>query len=210
MKLYDYETAPSPRKVRIFLVKKGIELETISVNLPQKEQFADWYRQKNPNCTVPSLELNDGTVLCESEAICHYLEEIYPNPPLFGRSTMERAFVNEWLQRIDFEGYLPVANFIRNCSDAFKDRALPGPKPVAQIPELAERERDRAQQFFYTINDILESNNPWLLGKYFSILDIFAFVTLEFADKCQLQPEEELNALEIWLQKMRDSLEATN
>lgn len=210
MKLYDYETAPSPRKVRVFLAKKGIELETIQVNLRQKEQFSDWYRQKNPNCTVPSLELDDGTVLCESEAICRYLEEIYPNPPLFGRTTIERALVNEWLQRIDLEGYIPIANFIRNHSDAFKDHALPGPQPVEQIPALVERERDRAQQFFFTINDTLEVNNPWLLGKYFSILDIFAFVTLEFAQKCQLQPEEELNALEIWLQKMRDSLEVTS
>jgi glutathione S-transferase len=210
MKLYDYETAPSPRKVRIFLAQKGIELETIQVNLRQKEQFSDWYCQKNPNCTVPALELDDGTVLCESEAICRYLEEIYPNPPLFGRSTLERALVNEWLQRMDLEGYLPIANFIRNSSDAFKKHALPGPNPVEQIPALAERERDRAHQFFQTINDTLESNNPWLLGKYFSILDIFAFVTLEFAEKCQLQPEEELNALEIWLQKMRDSLEMTN
>jgi len=207
MKLYDYETAPSSRKVGIFLANKGINLETIPINLRQGEQFADWYYQKNPNCTVPALELDDGTVLCESEAICRYLEEIYPNPPLFGRSTIERALVNDWLQRIDLEGYLPTANFIRNHSDTFQDRALAGLKPVAQIPALAERERDRAQQFFFTINDQLESYNPWLLGKYFSILDIFTFVTIEFAQKCQLQPDEEFNALEIWLQKMRDSLE---
>lgn len=203
MKLYDFETAPSCRKVRLFLVKKGIEIETTQIQLGEGEQFSDWYRQKNPNCTVPTLELEDGTTLCESEAICRYLEEIYPNPPLFGRTVIERAFVNEWLQRIDLEGYIPTANFIRNHSERFQNRALPGLHRVPQIPALAERERDRAQRFFLTINQTLKTNHPWLLGEYFSVVDIFTFVILQFAQQCQLQPQEELDALETWLEKMR-------
>lgn len=203
MKLYDCETAPSPRKVRLFLKKKNIDLETIPIQLRQGEQFSDWYRQKNPNCTVPTLELANGTTLCESEAICRYLEEIYPDPPLFGRSAIERALVNEWLQRIDLEGYIPIANFIRNQSDIFKDRALPGPHPVAQIPALAQRGRDRAQQFFFTLNYALKKDSPWLVGDQLSVADLFAFVTLEFAQQCQLQPEAELPALEQWLENIR-------
>lgn len=206
MKLYDCEAAPSPRKVRLFLAKKGIEVETIQVDLPKGEQFSDWYRQKNPNCTVPALELEEGIVLCESEAICRYLEEMYPDPILFGRSAIERALVNEWLQRIDLEGYIPVANYIRNHSRMFKDRALPGATSIEQIPALAEREFHRAQQFFLTINDALESNLPWVLGDYFSVIDIFAFVSLKFAQKCQLQPQQELKPLQIWLQKTQDVL----
>jgi len=205
MKLYDCETAPSPRKVRLFLIKKAINLPIVQIQLLQGEQFSDSYRQKNPNCTVPTLELDDGTTLCESEAICRYLEEIYPDPLLFGRSAIERAFVNEWLQRIDLEGYVPIANYVRNGSEIFKDRALPGPQPVPQIPALAKRGRDRAQQFFFTINETLEKNQPWLLADYFSIIDIFTFVTLEFAQQCQLQPEENLPALDKWLDQMRVS-----
>ena len=209
MKLYDCETAPSPRKVRLFLAKKGIEIETIQVNLLKGEQFSDSYRQKNPNCTVPALELDDRTVLCESEAICRYLEEIYPDPPLFGRSAIERALVNEWLQKIDLEGYLPIANFIRNHSRIFENRALPGPNSVAQIPALAERGRDRAQQFFLNINQTLESKQPWLLGDYFSVVDIFVFVTLEFAQKRQLQPDQDISNVEKWLQQMHDSFKVS-
>jgi glutathione S-transferase len=148
--------------------------------------------------------------LCESEAICRYLEEIYPKPPLFGRNPIQRALVNEWLQRIDLEGYIPVANFIRNHSSAFENRALPGPTPVAQIPALAERGRDRAQQFFLTINNTLEFHYPWLLGDYFSVVDIFTFVTIEFAQQCQLQPEQELNALEKWLSRMHNAFKVKN
>ena len=209
MKLYDCETAPSPRKVRLFLAKKEIEIETIQVNLLKGEQFSDSYRQKNPNCTVPALELDDQTVLCESEAICRYLEEIYPDPPLFGRSAIERALVNEWLQKIDLEGYLPIANFIRNHSRIFKNHALPGPNSVAQIPALADRGRDGAQQFFLNINQTLESKQPWLLGDYFSVVDIFVFVTLEFAKKCQLQPDQDISNVEKWLQQMRESFKIT-
>lgn len=75
----------------MFLAKKGTEVETIQVDLPKGEQFSDWYRQRNPNCTVPALELEEGIVLCESEAICRYLEEMYPDPILFGRSVIERS-----------------------------------------------------------------------------------------------------------------------
>lgn len=210
MKLYDCETAPSPRKVRLFIAQKNISIETQQIALRKGEQFSDWYRQKNPNCTVPAWELDEGIVLCESEAICRYLEEMYPDPILFGRSAIERALVNEWLQRIDLEGYIPVANYIRNHSRMFKDRALPGATSVEQIPALAEREFHRAQQFFFTINEALEKNSPWLLGDYFSVVDLLAFITIEFAQKCQLQPEKELKALEGWLQKNRDSFEMTN
>lgn len=210
MKLYDCETAPSPRKVRLFLAQKNQAIETIQIELFKGEQFSDWYRQKNPSCTVPALELDEGIVLCESEAICRYLEEIYPDPPLFGRTSIERALVNEWLQKLDLEGYIPVANFVRNHSRMFKDRALPGPDPVPQIPELVDRESHRAAQFFLTLNHTLETHSPWLLGDYFSVVDIFAFVTIEFAQKCKLQPQGDLTLLETWLEKTRELLDIKN
>ena len=96
MKLYDCKTAPSPRRVRIFAAEKNLQLEVEQVDLGRGKQFADEFRAINPDCTVPVLELHEGVYLTEVIAICHYLEEIQPQPALFGETPEERAITMMW------------------------------------------------------------------------------------------------------------------
>lgn len=203
MKFYDFKLAPSPRKVRMFIAEKGLDIPSQEINLRELEQFKDEFRQINPRCTVPALALDDGTVLTESEAICRYLEDIHPEPALFGRTPLERAEINEWIRQIELDGYMAVAEALRNSAPFFKDRALPGPQPISQIPELAERGRQRTQQFFSQLNERLHHQpQEWLAGDYFSMADIMAFIVIDFSKRLELQPEPGLAALHSWYQRV--------
>ena len=126
MKLYDFALAPNPRRVRMFLAEKGVEVPSVQVNTREREQFSDAFRAINPNCQVPALELDDGTIITESVAICRYFEEIHPEPPLMGRDTVDRAIVEMWNRRMEFDGYLAVAEAVRNGLPMFEDRGLSG------------------------------------------------------------------------------------
>lgn len=211
MKLYDTKLAPSPRKVRMVIAEKNLDIPMVQVSLRDNEQFDEHFRKLNPRCTVPTLELDDGTCLTESEAICRYLEEIHPEPALFGRTPIERARVNEWIRRVELEGYLAIADTLRNSSDFFVDRALPGPVPVKQIPALAGRGRERTLLFFKTMNHALKkSNGSWLVDNHFSMADIMGFIGIEFAQRIDLIPDDSLTELMEWRQRIlqRPSAEA--
>lgn len=197
MQFYDCATAPSPRRARMILAEKRVEVEAIEIDLRSGEQFSDAFRQVNPGCTVPVLVTEDGERFCENAAIARYLEAEYPDPPLMGRSSVEQARVAEWTWRAEFEGLVSVMEILRNTSKAMKDRALPGPEPVAQIPELAERGRARATKFFQTLDTRLQQT-PWLAGDAFSVADITAFIFVEFAGWVKLEPGEDLKALAAW------------
>jgi glutathione S-transferase len=197
MKFYDCSTAPSPRRARMVIAEKRIEVETIEVDLRSGGQFSPEFTAINPRCTVPVLVTEDGEALCDNASIARYLEAEYPDPPLMGRSSIEQARVAEWLWRAEFEGLMSVAEVLRNTSKAMKDRALPGPDPVAQIPALAERGMARGQRFFSALDERLQSK-PWLAGDGFSFADITAFVFVEFAAWVKMVPGEELEALGRW------------
>src|SRR5215831_822163 len=124
MKFYDCVTAPSPRRVRIFLAEKGLTVPTVQVDLRNGEQFTPAFRALNPDCTVPVLELDSGTTITDIIAICRYFEELHPDPSLMGRSAEERAVIESWLRRIEWDG-------IYAAQEAF--RALPGPLSLEQI-----------------------------------------------------------------------------
>ena len=104
MKLYDCVTAPSPRRVRVFLAEKGITIPTVQVDLRNGEQFGPAFRAINPECMVPVLELDNGTKITDILAICRYFEELHPDPPLMGRNAEERAVIASWLHRIEWDG----------------------------------------------------------------------------------------------------------
>ena len=180
MKFYDCSTAPSPRRVRIFLAEKGVELETVQVDLRTGEQFSDEYRAINSDCVVPALQLDDGTCLSEVLAICSYLEALYPEPPLMGSTAEERARVLMWNGKVEQQGLIAVADAFRNSTKGFKDRATTGPVNYAQIPELAERGRARVEQFLRRIDEPL-SGSEFLAGDNYSIADISAMVVIDFA-----------------------------
>ena len=182
MRFYDFKGAPSPTKVRIVIAEKGIEIPTESVNLRELEQQQEAYRAKHPGATVPMLELDDGTRLTESLAIAAYLDETYPGPNLMGEDAKERALVLMWHDITALEGYLGVQELLRNSSEFFAGRALPGMVPYEQIPALAERGRKRIGVFMQKLDDQLATCEYLACARY-TYADIAAFVTVGFAQR---------------------------
>lgn len=191
---YDCATAPSPRRARMVIAEKRAPVEVVNVDLGAGEQFSETFRAVNPRCTVPCLKLEDGQVLTENAGIARYLEEVFPEPPLLGTTPLEKARVAEWTWRVEFEGLTAVMEILRNKSARMVDRALPGPHPVAQIPELVERGAMRLQHFYPELNARLEES-AWLGGEHFSVADIAAFVLVEFSAWVKQPPGEEHAAI---------------
>lgn len=196
MKLYDFALAPNPRRVRMFLAEKSIEVPSVQINTRKREQFSAAYRAINPYCQVPALELDDGTVITESVAICRYFEETHPEPPLMGHGPLGRAVVDMWNRRVEFGGYQAVAEAVRNALPMFEGRALAGmPDGVPQIPALADRGKATFGRFLGQMDDRL-GNSPYIAGDDFTIADITAFVTVEFAKLVELGiPEDRANVV---------------
>jgi len=186
MKFYDCATAPSPRRVRVFIAEKGIEVPSAQVNLREGEQLGEEFRKLNPDCTVPVLELDDGTALTEVFAICQYLEESHPEPQLMGRDNRERALVTMWNAKIEQHGFAAIADMFRNKAKGFSGRAMTGPNDFAQIPELAERGRARTELFYDRLQERL-ADSEYVAGDTFTIADISAMVAIDFASWMKLE-----------------------
>lgn len=180
MKFYDCATAPSPRRVRIFMAEKGIEIETIQVDLAKGEQFSDDFKKINPLGEVPLLVLDDGNSISQVTAICRYLEEIYPETPLHGRTPLERAQVEASNGQLQANGMFAAAEAFRNATPGFKNRAAPGPHDYAQIPELAQRGLLRLDNLFSDLDAHL-AESQYIVGDYFSVADISALTIIDFA-----------------------------
>lgn len=202
MKFYDCAPAPSPRRVRIFLAEKGLDVEVQEVDLRGGEQLSDEFKKINPDCTVPVLELDDGTRLTESIAICQYLEELNPEPALMGRDATERAQVLEWNAKAEQQGLTAIAEAFRNQANGFSGRALPGPHSLEQIPELAKRGLIRTGLFFDRLDRQLE-NRQYMVGDQYTLADITSFVALEFAGWLKLEAGGERPHLQRWLEKVK-------
>ncbi|MFC4270066.1 glutathione S-transferase [Sneathiella chungangensis] len=198
MKLYDFPGPPSPRRVRIFLAEKGVELETISINIREGAQFAKDFKSINPHCTIPVLELDDGSHISSIDAINRYLEEKFPEPPLFGRTIEERAHINDWCHYINVNGFMAVAEALRNSAPRLAGRALTGPRNVEQIPELAERGRQRVLYFFEDLDNQLNGQD-FVVGTSYSVADIGAMVVVDFATgMAKVEMPDGLDNLKRW------------
>ncbi len=197
MKFYDCKTAPSPRRVRIFLAEKGVDVEAVEVDLAAGEQFSDEFRAVNPDCVVPALELDDGTCLSEVIAICQYLEEQYPEPPLFGSDPLERARISMWNAKVEQQGISAVADAFRNKVRGLQGKAVTGPESYEQIPELAERGRRRVLQFFRRLDGQL-ADHRYVAGDKFSIADISAMVAVDFAHWSKIDMPDDAANLRRW------------
>jgi glutathione S-transferase len=195
--LYDCATAPSPRRARILLAEKGIAHATVQVDLRNGEQLGEAFRRINPQCTVPALQIDEGRVLTDNAAITAYLEAFQPEPPLLGRTPLEKAEIASWNWRIEFEGFLAIAEGLRNGSPAMANRALPGPRNYAQIAELAERGRVRTQDFFAMLEERLQGRD-FIAADMFSVADITAVVAVDFARVVKVRPGEEHPNLQRW------------
>jgi len=205
MKFYDCATAPSPRRVRMFIAEKKLNIPVVEVDLANKEQHTKAFAKLNPHRTVPVLELDDGSTLCSTHGICHYLEAVYPDIPLMGTDAVERGQIADLDWRIELEGFLAVGESFRNRAKSFKNNAVTGARPHAQIPELVERGRARSEQFLEWFDRHLEQRE--FVAGNFSIADITAFVTLEFAKWIKLEPSPDYTNLHRWYQQVsaRDS-----
>jgi len=195
--LYDCATAPSPRRARIFLAEKGVAHETVQVDLKNSEQLSSAYQKINPQCTVPALRTEEGTVLADNAAITAYLEARYPEPPLLGITPNQKAQIASWNWRVEYEGLMAVAEALRNSAPAMANRALPGRIDYPQIPELAQRGLARLQQFFGMLDERLADRN-FIATDSFSVADITAVVAVDFARVVRIKPGEQHPHLQRW------------
>jgi glutathione S-transferase len=198
MLLYTCKTAPSPRRARMFISEKGVDVPMQEIDLRSGEHFSEAFLRKNPDATVPTLELDDGTCINESDAICTYFEALYPDPPLMGADAKSRALVSMWNRRMEFNGYLAVAEGFRNRAPAFTDRAVPGRHKVAQVEALAERGAQRYRAFLEDLDERL-GESKFVAGGTFSVADITAFVTIEFArGALKIEPDADQKNIARW------------
>ena len=198
MKLYQSNASPNSRRVRIFLAEKGISMPLVPVDLAAKEQFSDAYAAINPRRVVPTLVLEDGTAIGEVPAILRYLEEIHPEPRLLGATPKTKAQVAMWERRVEMEGFASVMEAVRNAVPALKNRAIAGPHDYEQIPALAERSRAQVRNFYADFDTRL-AEVPFVAGDQFSVADITAIVTVDFATRAAGLPiADEHVALKRW------------
>ena len=164
----------------MFIAEKGIHIETVNVDIRNQEQLGNEFKAINPRCTLPVLELDDGTCLTESLAICHYLESLYPQPNLFGEDAKEQALVLMWNDIVMFNGFAGAGEALRNFAKLFRERSVTGPANFPQIPELAERGRLRTEHFFSELDARL-ADSEFVAIDRFTVADITAYICVEFA-----------------------------
>lgn len=202
MKLYEFTMAPNPRRVRIFLAEKGVEVETEQVDIPAGQNIAAEFRAINPRGLLPTLVLDDGTVIDESVAICRYFEELHPEPPLMGTDAKSKAVIESAQRHMEWDGLMPVADAFRNSNPAFADRAVSGTEGVAVIADLVDRGKQLAGRFLNSLNATL-GDSEFVAGDTFSIADITAFCVIDFAKWVQIRAGEEHSNLNRWFAQVK-------
>ncbi len=191
MKLYDYKAGPNPRRVRIFLAEKGVDVPLVEVDILKREHKTPDFLDKNPIGSIPVLELDDGTCISESVAICRYFEEVHPDPPLFGRNPIEKATIEMWLRRVELNFMVPVG-LVWIHGHPLTARL------VKQIPEAAEQNRARVHIGYKLLNAQLETNE-FVAGDAYSVVDAVLLASLDFANGLVGVPYDEgLTHLKRW------------
>lgn len=192
MKLYSANMpAPNPRRVRIFAAEKGIALPEIMLSLVEREHKSADHLRRNSLGQVPVLELDDGTTICETIAICRYIDELHPNPPLFGSSATERAVIDMWTRRIDIQLGEPTKMFWRHAHPA--TAAL-----IEQHKIFGESNRAVLARAMQWLEAELADDRPFLTGDRFTIADIAALTVIDFAALIGLDPMASKPAVTDW------------
>ena len=191
MKLYDAGRAPNPRRVRVFLAEKGVAVPVVSIDLARLEHKAPAYVAVNPLQRTPALELDDGTVISESIAICRYFEELHAEPPLFGTGALERARVEMWQRRLEFGLLGTVAAVFRHLHPAMAEMEVP------QVAAWGETNKPRVIEFLRFLDGEL-AGRRFIAGDRFSVADITGLVGLDFMKPAKLSLPDELANVRRW------------
>ena len=190
MLLYDSKLAPNPRRVRIFLAEKGITVPTVQVDLGKGESRKSPYIDKNPLGGVPLLELDDGTCIAESVAICRYFEETQPNPPLLGTDARDQAVVEMWQRRMELELFRFVTGCFQNTHEFFKGR-------IEQVPAYGEVCRTNGRRRLAWLDRELASRR-FVAGDRYTIADITALCAIDFGRIVDIRIAPEQKFLARW------------
>ncbi len=189
MKLYDSDWAPNPRRVRIFMAEKGIDVERVPVDLAGGIHLEEAFAKINPLRRVPVLELDDSTLISESVAICRYFEEIHPEPPLFGQGPAEKAIVEMWNRRVELNFYNSVSASFRHLHPGMAKAENP------QVKEWGEANKPKAVAALRLFDAAL-AERDFIAGRHFSIADITMLVGFDFMRTARIRcPEDCLNVL---------------
>jgi glutathione S-transferase len=191
MKLYDGGRAPNPRRVRIYLAEKAIEVPMVSVDLGTLQHKSAAFTALNPVQRVPVLVLDDGTIIAESIAICRYFEALNPEPALFGRGATEMACIEMWNRRLELHFLFPVSHVFRNSHPAMKEMEVP------QVPAWADANKPRIAEFLAILDRELQ-DRPFVTGDRYTVADITGLVAVDFMKPAKLAVPDALKNLRRW------------
>ena len=194
MKIYGFALAPNPRRLRIFLAEKGLKIPSEDVDITQGKNRTPEMLAKNPTGGLPFMELDDGSYLAESVAICRYLEGLHPEPNLLGKDNREQADIEMWNRRMELNLFGPVARTFQNTSDFFKGR-------IKQFPEYGAAQRETVNQQFQWLDQQI-GNKPFIAGNRFTIADITAEVAVDFGAFAGIKADPALKNLARWHQSV--------
>ena len=201
MILYEFAQAPNPRRVRIFLNEKGIDIPTKQVDLMKGEHKKDEYKKMSPLSQVPTLELDDGTYITESIAICRYFEALYPEPNLLGKDPKEIAIIEMWQRRIELLLMIGIANTYRHGHPAMA--ALED-----QVKEWSEASRPRVIKMLHWFEKQMENKEYICLDRY-TIADISALVCFDFAKWPKIDIPDNCNNLKNYYERLNSRASAS-
>ena len=196
MRLFDGGKAPNPRRVRVFLAEKGIAVPLVPVDMSANGHKSDELTARNPLQRLPVLELDDGTIITESIAICRYFEELHPAPALFGTGALERALVEMWQRRMELNLFMSVAHAFRHIHPAMKDWEVP------QIAEWGEANKGRAVAFLSLLDREL-AGREFAAGDRFSVADITGMIAIDFMKPARITVPDEFANLRRWYSTLR-------
>ncbi len=190
MKIYEFTMAPNPRRVRVFLAEKGIKVPYEQVDIAAGKNRAPEFLKINPMGGLPVLELDDGTHIAESVAICRYFEELHPEPRLMGTDAKDKAVVEMWNRRMEFELLSNTAGAFRNTSAFFKGR-------IPQVPEYGEICKNAALKRLEWLDGEL-ANRQFIAGNRFTIADITALIAVDFGRLTDIRIQANQKNLARW------------
>jgi len=195
MKLYQ-SIGPNPRIVKMFIAEKGLDIERVDIDLRGGENRQAAHLSRNPSGQTPTLELDSGAYLAEVTAICEYLEETHPSPPLIGATPEERAETRMWTRRVDLRICEPMANGFRfgEGYPMFKDR-------VHCVPEASPGLKAIARNGEAWLDGLLKG--PWICGERFTLADILLFAVVDFGGQVGQPLDPGLKNVTAWFERVK-------